>query len=433
MKLIIEYIFIFWYNIIRQKFFKGGFFIMKKGNVIVGQSGGPTSVINSSLAGVFKAAKDNGVDKIYGMRNGIQGLLENKYVDLKECLKDGLDIELLKRTPSSYLGSCRFKLPEISENEKLFKDIFAILEKLDVKYFFYIGGNDSMDTTKKLSEYAKSINSDIRFMGVPKTIDNDLAVTDHTPGYGSAAKYIGSSIKEIIRDGLVYNYPSITVVEIMGRNAGWLTAAASLAKSDDCEGVDMICLPEVPFDVDKFLAKIEANKNRSQVVAISEGIKTKDGKYVCEASRENVATDSFGHKSLSGTSQYLAELIKEKTGCKTRSVEFSSLQRCASHIASRTDVEEAFIAGSKAVEAAFNGETGKVVIFERISTEPYQMITKISDVDKIANVEKKVPLEWIINDGTDVSDALTDYIKPLIQGEMTQIMVNGLPKHIVLK
>ena len=206
---------------------------MKKGNVIVGQSGGPTSVINSSLAGVFKAAKDNGVDKIYGMRNGIQGLLENKYVDLKECLKDGLDIELLKRTPSSYLGSCRFKLPEISENEQLFKDIFAILEKLDVKYFFYIGGNDSMDTTKKLSEYAKSINSDIRFMGVPKTIDNDLAVTDHTPGYGSAAKYIGSSIKEIIRDGLVYNYPSITVVEIMGRNAGWLTAAASFAKSDD--------------------------------------------------------------------------------------------------------------------------------------------------------------------------------------------------------
>ncbi len=406
---------------------------MKKGNVIVGQSGGPTSVINSSLAGVFKAAKDGGVDKIYGMRNGIQGLLENKYVDLKEYLKDGLDIELLKRTPSSYLGSCRFKLPEISENEQMFKDIFAILEKLEVKYFFYIGGNDSMDTTKKLSEYAKAINSDIRFMGVPKTIDNDLAVTDHTPGYGSAAKYIGSSIKEIIRDGLVYNYPSITVVEIMGRNAGWLTAAAAIAKGDDCEGVDMICLPEVDFDIDKFLAKVEENKTRSQVIAVSEGIKTKEGKYVCEMSRGDVGTDSFGHKALSGTSQYLCQLIGEKTGCKTRSVEFSTLQRCASHMASRTDVEEAFIAGSKAVETAFDGETGKVVIFERISTAPYQMITHVADVDKIANVEKKVPMEWITSDGMNVNDKITEYIRPLIQGEMTQIMVNGLPKHIVLK
>lgn len=405
---------------------------MKKGNVIVGQSGGPTSVINSSLAGVFKCAKDGGSEKIYGMINGIQGLLENRYVDLKEKIKDGLDIELLKRTPSSFLGSCRFKLPDVSENEQIYKDIFAILDKLEVKYFFYIGGNDSMDTTKKLSEYAKAINSDIRFMGVPKTIDNDLAVTDHTPGYGSAAKYIGSTLKEIIRDGLVYNYPSVTVVEIMGRNAGWLTAAASLAKGDDCEGVNMICLPEVEFDFDKFLAKVESNKNISQVIAISEGIKTKDGKYVCEAAKSKVGVDSFGHKSLSGTSQYLAELVKEKIGCKTRSIEFSTLQRCASHIASRTDVEEAFIAGSKAVEAAFAGETGKVIIFERISTAPYQMITHVCDVDKIANVEKTVPLEWICNNGTYVTSEATDYIRPLIQGEMTQIMVNGLPKHIIL-
>lgn len=406
---------------------------MQKGNVIVGQSGGPTSVINSSLAGVFKAAKDGGVGKIYGMRNGIQGLLENQYIDLTEYIKDGLDVELLKRTPSSYLGSCRFKLPEVSENEQLYKDIFAILEKLEVKYFFYIGGNDSMDTTKKLSHYAKEVGSDIRFMGVPKTIDNDLAITDHTPGYGSAAKYIGSSLKEVIRDGLVYNYPSVTIVEIMGRNAGWLTAAASLAKGDDCEGVDMICLPEVVFDIDKFLAKIESKKNKSQVIAISEGIKTKDGKYVCEASRENVEVDSFGHKSLSGTSQYLAHLVNKKIGCKTRSIEFSTLQRCASHIASRTDVEEAFIAGSKAVEAAFDGETGKVIIFERISTSPYQMITKVCDVNEIANVEKTVPNSWISEDGTYVTAELTDYVRPLIQGEMTQIMVNGLPKHIVLK
>ncbi len=407
---------------------------MAMGNIIVGQSGGPTSVINSSLAGVFKAALDKNAGKIYGMRNGIQGLLENKYVDLTESIKGNLEIELLKRTPSSFLGSCRHKLPEVSENEKVYKDIFEILKKLDIKHFFYIGGNDSMDTIKKLSAYAKDINSDINFVGVPKTIDNDLAVTDHTPGYGSAAKFIGTCVKEVIRDGLVYNYSNITVVEVMGRNAGWLTAAAALAKSDDCEGADMILLPEVEFNMDKFLEKMDALRKVkvSPVVVVSEGVKTADGKYVCELAKDNMAVDSFGHKTLSGTSQYLADIIGQRYGCKTRSIELSTLQRCASHIASRTDVEEAFAAGCKAVEAAFEGESGKVVIFDRISDTPYQMVLRSYDVNAIANVEKVVPAEWIVDDGTNVSEDIVKYMRPLIQGEMTQIMIDGLPRHIKL-
>ena len=243
------------------------------GNVIVGQSGGPTSVINSSLAGVFKTAKDRGAKKVYGMRHGIKGLLDRQYVDLSEKIKTTMDIELLKRTPSSYLGSCRYKLPEIKDDRETYDKIFEILDELEIKFFFYIGGNDSMDTIKKLSDYAILIGSDIRFMGVPKTIDNDLAVTDHTPGYGSAAKFIASTMKEIIRDGLVYDYPTVTIVEIMGRNAGWLTAAAALAKSDDCEGVDMIYLPEEVFDIDDFMARVKTiASKKSVVIAVSEGI-----------------------------------------------------------------------------------------------------------------------------------------------------------------
>ena len=254
------------------------------GNVIVGQSGGPTSVINSSLAGVFKTAKDRGANKVYGMLNGIKGLLDERYVDMSDYIKSTLDIELLKRTPSSFLGSCRYKLPEITDGKEIYEKIFEILNKLEISAFFYIGGNDSMDTIKKLSDYAILTSSDIKFMGVPKTIDNDLNLTDHTPGYGSAAKYIASSMKEIIRDGLVYDTPCVTIVEIMGRNAGWLTGAAALSKADDCEGVDLIYLPEIPFDVDKFMDKVKEllKVKRSIVVAVSEGIKVEDGRYVFE-------------------------------------------------------------------------------------------------------------------------------------------------------
>ncbi|MBQ7264933.1 MAG: 6-phosphofructokinase [Firmicutes bacterium] len=404
-------------------------------NVIVGQSGGPTSVINASLAGVFKTAKELGAGKIYGMRNGIEGLLAKQYIDMTEYIKDDMDVEILKRTPSSFLGSCRFKLPTAEKSPETYTKIIEILRELDIQHFFYIGGNDSMDTIKQLSEYAKNNNiTDITFMGVPKTIDNDLAVTDHTPGFGSAAKYIASTVKEIVRDAVVQPIKIVTIIEIMGRNAGWLTAAAALAKGDDCEGADLIYLPEKVFDVDKFVAKIEEIMKTKQqiVVAVSEGVKTADGKYVCELSDSNKAVDSFGHKQLSGTASTLAQILGSKIDCKTRPIEFSTIQRCANHISSLTDINEAFIIGGVAVKAAFDGETGKVGVFERVSSKPYIMGTSIYDVNAIANVEKKVPDEWIINDGTYVSQEAIDYMKPLIQGELLPYMVDGLPKHIKL-
>ena len=404
-------------------------------NIIVGQSGGPTSVINSSLAGVFATAKELGAGKIYGMRNGIEGLLEERYIDMTEYIKNSMDVEILKRTPSSFLGSCRFKLPTVEKSPEIYEKIIAVLRKLDIQHFFYIGGNDSMDTIKQLSEYAKAKNiTDITFMGVPKTIDNDLAVTDHTPGYGSAAKYIASTMKEIIRDALVQPIKIVNIIEIMGRNAGWLTAAAALAKGDDCEGADLIYLPETVFDINKFVAKVqEIQKTKKQiVVAVSEGVKTADGKYVCESASSNMLDDSFGHKQLSGTATALANVISNEIGCKTRAIEFSTIQRCASHIASLTDVNEAFIVGGIAVKAAFDGETGKVGIFQRLSNKPYLMGTSIYDVNAIANVEKTVPQEWIINDGTGVSQEALDYMRPLIQGEIYPYMVDGLPRHIKL-
>ena len=403
-------------------------------NVIVGQSGGPTAVINSSLAGVFKTAKDLGADKVYGMRHGIQGFLEKKIVDMSEKIRTDLDLELLKRTPSAFLGSCRYKLPEINDNKELYDKIFEILNEYEITAFFYIGGNDSMDTIKKLSDYAIVINSPIRFMGVPKTIDNDLAVTDHTPGFGSAAKYIASVTKEVIRDGLVYDIKNVTVIEIMGRNAGWLTGAAALAKCEDCEGVDMIYLPELPFDVDSFVEKVGAllEKKNSVVVAVSEGIKTAEGKYVFELTNHTEYVDSFGHKQLSGTARYLATLVSEKFGCKSRTVELSTLQRCAGHLTSRVDITEAYQVGGSAVKAAFAGDTGKMVILKRDSDDPYICTTDLYDVHKIANIEKKVPMEWITEDGTNVTQEFVNYTRPLIQAELTPIMITGQPRHIVV-
>ncbi len=404
------------------------------GNVIVGQSGGPTSVINSSLAGVFKTAKDRGAKKIYGMLHGIKGLLDGQYTELSDKLNTTMAIDLLKRTPSSYLGSCRYKLPEIKDDKATYEKIFKILDELEIKYFFYIGGNDSMDTIMKLSEYASMVKSDIKFMGVPKTIDNDLAITDHTPGFGSAAKFIAATMKEIIRDGVVYDYPTITVVEIMGRNAGWLTAAAALAKSDDCEGVDLIYLPEKPFDVDKFLQKIKslAEKGKSIVVAVSEGIKTADGKFVFELGEHAEFVDAFGHKQMSGTAKFLTNKITMTLGLKARAIELSTLQRCAAHMTSRTDITEAYNVGGAAVKSAFEGETGKVVVLKRVSDDPYMCITETADVKAIANVEKKVPLEWITDDDYVTQD-LIHYIHPLIQAELSPIMVDGLPRHLKVK
>lgn len=403
------------------------------GNVIVGQSGGPTAVINSSLAGVYQTARDRGAKKVYGMLHGIKGLLDRQYVDLSQKIRSTMEIDLLKRTPSSYLGSCRYKLPDVAADKSTYEKIFSILKELEIEYFFYIGGNDSMDTIAKLSQYAEEVKSPIRFIGVPKTIDNDLAITDHTPGFGSAAKFIASTMKEIIRDGLVYDYPTVTVVEVMGRNAGWLTAASALAKSDDCEGVDLIYLPEKPFNIDMFMTRVKelSATGNSVVIAVSEGIKLPDGRYVFELGQHADSVDAFGHKQMSGTASFLAMKLQSELGVKARAIELSTLQRCAAHISSRTDITEAFNVGGAAVKAAFEGETGKVVVLKRVSDDPYMCITETADVRQIANVEKKVPLEWISGDDHVTKD-LIHYIHPLIQAELSPIMVDGLPRHLTL-
>lgn len=404
-----------------------------KGNVIVGQSGGPTCVINSSLAGVYKTAKDLGIEKVYGMLHGIKGFMENEYIDLDEKLPHNIDIDLLKRTPASYLGSCRYKLPEICADRSVYEKIFAKLKELEIEYFFYIGGNDSMDTIKKLSDYAKEINSEIRFVGVPKTIDNDLAITDHTPGFGSAAKYIATTLKELVCDCRIYDCPAVTIVEIMGRNAGWLTAAAGLVRGEDCEGVDLIFLPEKVFDVNFFMKRVKevVAEKKYCVVALSEGVRIADGRFVCELSADDAAVDAFGHKMMSGSAKYLETLVKNEMGIKARAIEISTLQRCASHFASLTDIEEAFDCGAKAVRTAvIDNETGKVVCMSRISEVPYKITYDLADVHNIANVEKTVPLEWITFDY--VTEEAVSYIRPLIQGELNPIINDGLPRQIKL-
>ena len=408
---------------------------MQLGNVIVGQSGGPTSVINSSLVGVFKTAKDAGCPHVYGMRNGIEGLLHESFIEMSEHVRNDLDIELLKRTPSSFLGTCRYKLPDFTKDEDTYKKIFEILKKKDIKHFFYIGGNDSMDTIDKLSRYATIIKSDITFIGVPKTIDNDLPITDHTPGYGSAAKYIASAMKEIIRDANTYPNESINIVEIMGRDAGWLTCAATLSRSEDCPGPDLIYVPETVFDHNEFIKKINEIRKEKKVItiAVSEGIKTADGKYVCEASRKSITEDAFGHKALGGTALYLADFAGAELGIKSRGIVFSTLQRCASHIVSRRDITEAFTAGADGVQMSLNGETGRMITFERISNNPYQLKTGSCPTSAVANQEKLVPKEWLINDNTYVSKEFDEYARPLIIGELSPFMVDGLPRHLFLE
>ena len=406
------------------------------GNVIVGQSGGPTSVINSSLVGVYKTARDRGAKKVYGMLHGIQGFLDEQYVDLSTQIHSDMDIELLKRTPSAFLGSCRYKLPESLE-DPVYPELFRKFEEMNIGWFFYIGGNDSMDTVSKLSRYAAQTGSDIRILGEPKTIDNDLIHTDHTPGFGSAAKYIGASTKEVIRDalGLTYKKEKITIIEDMGRNAGWLTGATALAKTEECEGPDLIYLPEVPFDIDVFLSKIKdlLKEKNSIIVAVSEGIKLPDGRYVCELSGGGDYVDAFGHKQLTGTAAYLANFLGAEIGCKTRAVEFSTLQRSASHMASRVDINEAFMVGGAAVKAADEGDSGKMVVIDRVSDDPYMSAAGIYDVHKIANNEKTVPRAWLNETADYVTEEFINYIEPLIQGDYPPFMVNGLPQHLVLK
>ncbi len=404
-------------------------------NVIVGQSGGPTAVINSSLAGVYKTACSLGADKVYGMKYGIEGLLKEELVELNLLLGERMSIELLKRTPSSFLGSCRYKLPDPDQDATPFVKLFTLFDKYSICALFYIGGNDSMDTIAKLSRYAQRVGSTVRFIGVPKTIDNDLCLTDHTPGYGSAAKYVATILKEVICDSSVYDLRSVTVAEIMGRHAGWLAGAACLAAGEDCDGPDLILLPEVPFDQDKFLAQVD-NLQRTKpnvIIAASEGVKMADGTYLCDLVATAGQLDAFGHKAvLSGTSRYLSDLIHRTLGCKSRAIEFSTLQRCASHLASRTDVTEAYAAGGAAATAAFAGESGRMIALKRLGENPYQCITGSVDVHQVANLEKKVPLNWIAPDGMHVTAAFEEYARPLILDELTPIYVNGTPRHVRL-
>ena len=405
--------------------------------IIVGQSGGSTAVINSSVAGVYIKAKELGIEKIYGMVYGIEGLLEENIIDLDEYLTTDENIELLKRTPSAFLGSCRYKLPKYEEDKKVYEKIFSILDKNEIDAFLYIGGNDSMDTIKMLSDYAKDNNKKQVFIGIPKTIDNDLPITDHCPGYGSAAKYIATSLKEVIRDNASFGIkkPTVCIVEIMGRHAGWLTASAALAKDETCEGVDAIYLPEIPFDIDKFVKKIEklSKEKKSIVIAVSEGIADKEGKFICEYGNDEKKLDAFGHKQLSGCANVLTSIISAKTGLKTRAIELSTLQRAANHIASLTDIEEAMEVGFKAVEGAVEGLTSMMVVMERNNTRKYSINYKLYDIHSIANVERKVPREWICTKHNKMKDPFLRYVKPLILGELTPIYKNGLPIHLVRK
>lgn len=407
-----------------------------KGNVIIGQSGGPTAVINSSLAGAIKACWKSGIRRIYGMHYGIEGLLQGDIVDIEDYITSGQDLSLLKRTPSSFLGTCRYKLPPIEGNEETYEKIFDILDAKNIEFFLYNGGNDSMDTIKQLSDYALSHNKKQKFMGIPKTIDNDLPMTDHCPGYGSSAKYIATSMKEIIRDNESYGVskPTICIVEIMGRHAGWLTAAAALSKDIDCSGPDLIYLPEVPFDIKDFVERVKtlAKNKKSVVVAVSEGLQTKDGKFVCELGNSNDHIDAFGHKALAGTAAYLAGVVTKETGLKSRYIEFSSLQRCAAHLASRADSDEAYNVGFLAAKAAFEGKTGMMVTIKVESREPYVETYSLFDVHEVANIEKKVPLNWITNEGTYVSDEYLSYARPFIIGRVAPYTAGGLPVHLTM-
>lgn len=405
------------------------------GNIVIGQSGGPTAVINASVAGIYKAAKDMGVANVYGMVHGIQGFLEKNLISLEDYLDNGINIEVLKRTPSAFLGTCRYKLPKLEGNEAVYEQIFEVMEEYGIEAFFYIGGNDSMDTVKMLSDYAAAHGRQERFIGIPKTVDNDLPITDHCPGYGSAAKYIATSLKEVIRDvestGLAN--PTVLLVEIMGRHAGWLAAAAALAKGEDCGGADAIYLPERVFDIDaciEHIKEVGAKKN-TIVIAISEGVKLADGRFLCELGGGADTVDVFGHKQLSGCALTLAGIVAARTGYKTRAIEFSTLQRAANHIASLTDIDEAMQAGAHGVVAAAEGKTGVMVVMQRVSEQPYFCKMDTYDIHNIANGEKTVPLEWITEDGRGLKEEMLQYMRPLIMGEVLPIYVDGLPAHLV--
>lgn len=393
-------------------------------NLLIAQSGGPTSVINASLAGAIKAAKEsNEIGTIYGSLHGLEGILKDRIIDAGEYFKNDSDYEKLKRTPSMALGSCRYKLSKTPDENYL--KILDTVKKLDIGYFMYIGGNDSMDTVDKLSIYFKEQGLDIKCIGIPKTIDNDLAITNHTPGFQYASRFIANTIAEVHCDMSVYDIPTVTIVEIMGRNAGWLTAASAIARRPGCNAPHLIYLPEVPFSYDKFLEDVEklSKTEKTIIIACSEGIKYESGDYV--SASQNSSYDAFGHAVLSGVGKFLESVVKEKFGFKTRTIELSLLQRAAAHMQSEVDVEEAFTCGQKAVEFALSGMNAKMVTMKRVSQKPYKIEYVPEDVSKIANAEKKIPLEWIHESGTDVNQEIIDYVGPLVYEEDELF---GMPK-----
>lgn len=401
---------------------------MKK-NVIVGQSGGPTAVINASLYGVVYEAlnREDACGTVYGMINGIEGFLNDQIMDMEPLERSG-ELELIRTTPGSYLGSCRYKLPE-DLGDEVYPKLFEKFEQYGIGYFFYIGGNDSMDTVSKLSRYAEKTGSSIRFMGIPKTIDNDLVRTDHTPGFGSAAKYVASTVREIAVDASVYdNKKSVTIVEIMGRHAGWLTAAGVLARKFEGDNPVLIYLPEMAFDPEKFISDVKEalGKVSNLVVCISEGINDGNGTFICELASD-VGVDNFGHKMLTGSGKYLENLVKEKIGVKVRSIELNVCQRCSSAMLSGTDQKEAIASGAYGVKCAIEGETGKMIGFSRLAGEDYKIDYVAEDVNLICNQEKTVPLEWITGNGSDIGQEFIDYALPLIKGEVKVPSEDGLP------
>ena len=399
---------------------------MKEGNIAVAQSGGPTAAINASLCGVIKKAAAES-RKIYGILNGIQGALENRFIDLGKLFRNRDDLYLLKMTPAAYLGSCRYCLPDPGPEQEIYETVFSNLKKLNITMVAYIGGNDSMDTVMKLSRYAELHKKDISFVGIPKTIDNDLMGTDHTPGFGSAAKFVATAVSEIARDCSVYLSRSVTVVEIMGRNAGWLTAASALARSAFCDAPHLIYLPEKNLSVQKIIDDFAGCTARNAVIAVSEGVKNENGVYLSDLD-SNTSHDKFGHAQLCGAARVVESIIKTNFGIKTRSVELNVLQRCSSHFASLTDLNESECMGIFGTEKLLEGETGVAVGMERVGN--YEVIPICNDVSMVANLEKRVPDDFISANGCDVTEKAIEYLRPLILGEPEIITENGIPKQI---
>lgn len=400
-------------------------------NCIVAQSGGPTTAINASLAGVISGVTQSGVyDTIYGSLNGILGILDDRILNLTEKIAQVPgNLEKLFHTPAMYLGSCRYKLADYKTDKTPYEQIFRQFERYQIDAFFYIGGNDSMDTVLKLSDYGSHIGSPIRVIGIPKTIDNDLAITDHTPGFGSAAKYIAASMLEIAHDTFIYAVKSVTIVEIMGRDAGWLTAASALARNTYNTAPHLIYLPEKAFSPEAFLEDLKKLlvTNNNIIVAVSEGLRDKSGSYITAS---EAICDSFGHSQLSGAGKALELLVKEKLGVKVRSVEINVLQRCAAHMASLTDLNEAFASGQKAVSLAEEGCSAVMVVMRRVSDSPYEIVYESAPIAGIANIARSVPTEWINERGNDIEQPLYDYLRPLIAGEVTLSYINGIPDYM---